>query len=135
MGYASISHVQALNAIRTFTPSSRPSVDQVAGYLDETAAVLDGILKGRGFQLPVPTTATSALKLLEHYNALGAHALAENSAESAPGKDAAAKAWADAQKMLRDGIVEPSDLPREVGANSARVVAPATRMFRLCQEL
>jgi hypothetical protein len=135
VGYATISHVEALNALRTFTATSRPNASQVTGYLEETAGVLDGILAARGFQLPVPTTATSALRLLEHYNAIGAHAFAERAAESSPHKEAAEKLWADAQKMLKDGIVEPSDLPRATATNRARVVSQASRIFCIDQEL
>ena len=54
-----------------------PTATQVAALLDQTAAELDGILAARGFQLPVPATATGTLRLLELFNAKGAYALAE----------------------------------------------------------
>lgn len=129
MAYATVSDVTALNAARTFTGSSVPNTNQVAGYLTETAAVLDSILGARGFTLPVPITATSALELLEHYNAIGAHSFAENAAPSSPHADAAAKAWERAQKMLADGLIEPPGLTRDIASTRARVGGSPTPWF------
>src|SRR3954447_7900962 len=106
MAYATLSHVKARNAQRVYSATSKPSVDDVGGFLEQTAAILDGILAGRGFALPVATGATSALALLEHYNTLGAWAEVERAAPGgkSPHADGADKLWADAQKMLRDGV-------------------------------
>src|SRR4051794_8470002 len=122
MAYATISHVKARNPQRVYTATSKPSVDDVTSFLEQTAGILDGILTGRGFQLPVPTAATSALALLEHYNALGAWAEVERAAPGgkSPNADPADKLWADAQKMLRDGLVEPVGLVRDVTRTSPR---------------
>lgn len=130
-GYATVMDVQALTAPLTFTGSSLPSATQVVGFLDETGAVLDGILAARGYSVPVATTATSALKLLEHYNALGgqAKALAANPAAPKDRRDAAEKAWADALKMLKDGLIEPVGLARDTSSSYVRVGTNATPFF------
>lgn len=135
MAYATSPDVQALNTMRTFTQTSRPSLDDVARYITETAAVLDGILTARGYLLPVPTAATSALELLEHYNAIGAWALSENAAEASPHRDMAAKAWENAQKMLRDGLIEPPGLTKDIDRTRPRGSFAPTAMFTRCLEL
>jgi len=104
--YASISNVEALNSARTFTAISKPSKSDVEDFLAKTAAKLDGLVRARGYVLPVPTTATSALELLSHFNAIGAHAYAERSAVSSPHKDAAWEAWMECLKELREGEVD-----------------------------
>lgn len=94
MGYATLIDVQELNQGRaTYTASSKPSATQVADWLDQTAAELDGVLRGRGYALPVATTATSALKLLEGYNAIGAFAYQERAAQNSNRADQAWEMW------------------------------------------
>lgn len=104
--YATVSHVQGFNAARKFTASSIPNDTQVVSYLVETAAVLNGILIELEYALPIPDTATQALKVLEHFNARGAWAMSERSAEASPHRDKAETLWDEAQKMLRDGVVK-----------------------------
>jgi hypothetical protein len=106
--YASLPHVTALNAGRRITATSRPDATSVAGFLADTAAILDGILSERDYVLPIPTTATGALGVLRHFNALGAHAFIEEASPSGKkgGAEAAMAMWENAQKMLRDGILE-----------------------------
>lgn len=128
-GYATVLDVKALNPARTFTASTRPNDTQVVGYLTEAAAVLDGILAARGFALPVPIVATSALELLEHYCAIGAWYMVENAADSSPHRDAAERAWIAAQRMLRDGLVEPVGLTRDTTTGRARAATVATPYF------
>lgn len=118
MGYATISHIAALNAARPITATSRPNLDQVAGFLDETSAVIDAILSGRGFSLPIPTTATAALKLLEGYNAKLAWPMVERAAPVHPQADAADKAAMYAEKMLQS--MEPPQLSRDAATTRAR---------------
>lgn len=108
MGYATVADVQALNTARgTFTASSNPNLTQVSGFLDQTAAVLDGLLLAQGYQLPLPSdgSASSALALLTHYNALGAHALTERAAKSSPLVAEAEKLWEATQQMIVNGQV------------------------------
>jgi hypothetical protein len=129
MAYATVSNVEALDAARTFTPANEVTDTDVVGFLTETAAVLDGILTARGYTLPVPTAATSALELLEGYNAIGAWAFVEQAATISPHRDAAAQAWANAQRMLRDGLIEPAGLTKDTASSSARAPAAATAFF------
>lgn len=127
--YASLVHVKALNANRTYTPTSTPNLEAVEDFLSETSAVLDGILTARGYALPVSTTATGALELLEHYNAVGAWSMVEMAAPSSPHVDAAVRAWERAQKMLRDGLIEPPGLERDVATSRARAASVPTPFF------
>lgn len=131
MAYATVSHVQALAAPLVFTASSQPTTDQVAGFLTQTAAVLDGILTAKAYSLPIATTATAALEALELYNAQGAGALALRSNPNSPKdrRDAADKAWELAQKMLKDGTVELPGLARDTGQSRVRIGSNPTAMF------
>lgn len=125
--YATLDAAAAAAPGRTFTASSKPSASQVAMFLEQTSAELDGILRARGYQVPVATTATSAWALLADYNARGAAAMV---AQAAPGQDGklnnALALWETAKKMLSDGTVSldaPSDtvrgLPRHAGIATA----------------
>ena len=134
MAYATPTTVYARTTGRTFTASSKPNTSQVAGYIDQAAGELDGILRRVGYALPIATTATAALALLEHYNALGAEALIEISAPVSGGRDKnALKLWDDAKKMLASGDLE---LGAAMDAENAlpRSGWPATAMFSRDQE-
>lgn len=116
---------------RTFTATSTPNIDQVQGFVNQTAAELDSILRRLGYTVPIATAATSALALLEGYNALGAGAFALQAAVTPGGKKPdAMRLWQDAKKMLADGKLEldaarDPDRARPRGRSSF----PATAMF------
>jgi hypothetical protein len=101
VAYASVSHVQNFDTGRpSFSANSKPTATQVGIFLEQTGAELDGILRAIGAALPVATTATSALKLLEYFNSLGGWAMAEAAAPTTTRADEALKLWEDAKKML-----------------------------------
>ena len=107
MGYATVMDVHQLNTGRpTYTASSKPTASQVIDFLEQSAAKIDAVLRGRGYALPVATGATSALKLLEGCNAAGAHALVEQGAQSSDRRESAMKLWQDCLTMLREGELE-----------------------------
>lgn len=131
MAYATVADVQQLNTGRTFGASTKPTASQVMDYLEQTAAVLDGILRGQGYTVPVPTTATAALKTLELYNAQGAACLVEQGAPSTkPDRDgvSACAMWAQACKMLKSGAIE-LEIPRDAAEANPRYNACATPFF------
>jgi hypothetical protein len=112
--YATVDQVRGMNLGRPVMPAaSVPSgkteitEEQVVGYLEETAGVLDGILRERGYSVPVsPTTAPFAFKTLEGYNAIGAAYRVEMAAKNSDRREEARKMWESAQKMLSEGTVE-----------------------------
>ncbi len=110
MSYGTASDVHALNENRVFTGSSNPTLTEVDRFLALTAAEIDGILRARGFLVPVPTSATSALQLLAHGNALGAAAMVEQGAQQSDRREDARILWRDFKRML-----ESSDLGLESG--------------------
>lgn len=126
MGYATITDVEQLNTARRIGTSSHPNASQVVDWIEQTAGVLDGILRQSGYGLPIPASATQTLKLLEHYNALGAAAMVEQGAPTSDRRDEAVKLWDEAQKML--GLIV-LDAPRDEDISSIRVPAVATAMF------
>lgn len=141
MPYAQLPDVEARNTLRLkrggFSPTSSPTADQVAQYLEDTAAVLDGLLLGRGYALPIPAEATSALRWLRQANAAGAHARIENAASEQDSLDESAEAaWKSACDMLRKGEIE-LDVPRDVTTTHSRSNrrTQGPRLFSLEQEL
>lgn len=129
MPYATVVDVETFNALRTFSNTSRPSVDDVVRFLHETGAVLDGILSALGYTLPVPSSATGARELLEHYNAIGAWAYTEAAAPESDQRALAEQAWARAQKMLRDGLIEPPGLSKDTTTAAPRMGFTPTALF------
>jgi hypothetical protein len=109
--YATPSDVHQLNTGRAFTASSKPSASEVGRFLDLTAAELDGILRTRGYLLPIPTAATSALTLMAHGNALGGAAMVEQGAPviDLDRRDQAVRLYDDFKKMLGSASLELDD--------------------------
>lgn len=115
MGYASIQNVQARDPTLVFTATSTPNASQVAQFIEDTAAELDGILAARDFSVPVPTTATQAFALLRSYNALGANALVQEASPTSRSRDQARALWEDCKKALRAGDITLSDAESDPG--------------------
>jgi hypothetical protein len=82
----------------------------VVEYIEMTAAELDSILRSRGFELPIASSATQALALMEHYNALGAACLVESSAENDSRAANVCSMYESAKKALEEGNID-LDLP------------------------
>jgi hypothetical protein len=121
MGYATVSHVEDRNRGRTGT-SAWPAASAIVNYLEETAGVLDGLLAGRGYSIPIATdAATSARRTLEGFNSAGAWYMVELSSKSRDKVqfEAAKQMWESAQKMLTDGIIE-LDLPLDAAESLPR---------------
>lgn len=143
MGYCTLADVVEQNKGRwptgTIPASSAKqlNVDQVNDYIEQTAAEIDGILRAKGYSLPIATTATSALKLLELYNAQGAACMVEQGSPT-PRPDrtgaSACAMWREAKKMLKDGCIElEADL--DTTESMPRSSLPATPLFTLADEL
>ena len=132
--YADLADVSALALGRTFTGSSRPNASHVADYLDKTAIELDAILRGQGYGIPIATTATAALKLLEHGNALGAAAMVEAAAPNPHTSDQhARKLWEEFKLGLKKGYLE-LDADKDVAQSAPRHSGSSTSMFSICMD-
>jgi len=120
MGYVNATQVYARDTGRTFSATSRPSTYQVGDFIEHTAAELDGILRRRGYGLPIATSATSALRLLEGYNAMGAAAMIEQAAPTTGGKRGdALYLWEECKKALACGDIE-LEADRDVSTSRPR---------------
>lgn len=135
MGYCEISDVEQLSTGRkSFAADTKPTASQVVDYIEQTAGILDGILRGRQYQLPVPTTATSALKVLESFNAYGAACMVEQSAPVQRPTDrgrsdaGVCAMWKSAQAMLKSGDLE-LELEVNVSTGSPRGGPVASPFF------
>lgn len=129
--YATIDDVLRLTQGRTFNASSKPSTPDVQDYLNFSKGEIDGLLRRGGYGLPVATTATGALALLAHGNALGAACLVETSAPIANRQSQVCKLYADFKKMVLAGDLE-LDAGKDEGNSAPRSNAAnqATAMFR-----
>lgn len=134
MPYATVADVQQQAVNRPINASSRPSETQVVDWLNQTAGVLDGILREQGYVLPVPTSATEALTTLEHYNAIGAAAFVEHAAPSSDRRKEAMALWEHAQKMLKCGDIDIG-APKDDAVHSVRSSPAGTPMFSREMEL
>ncbi len=144
MGYCELADVVEQNKGRwplgTIPASSAKQLNasQVGDFIEQTAGVLDGILRSQGYSLPIATTATSALKVLELYNAYGAACLVEQASPTTrpdrSGQSACAM-WKEAQKMLREGTIE-LDAGVDTGADTfPRYAGSPTPIFTLDMEM
>lgn len=134
MPYATPSQVFARARGRTFTASTKPNLNDINQYLADTALEIDGILRARGYQVPVPASATAAFQLIAAYNTTGAVALVEQAAPS-PSNTAkeALHLWNQCKKMLRDADIE-LDAPRDRLQALPRHGATATSRFATLTE-
>jgi hypothetical protein len=113
MAYATVFHVEAENTGRgEYTKISHPTASQVIQYLEQRAAVLDGVLRAKGYLTPIATTATGAFQTLLNFNVLGAAYDVEKAAKTSDRVKDAQAAWEAALKMLQDGVIE-LDAPRD----------------------
>lgn len=124
--YATIDDVVRLVQGRTFTASSKPAIGDVVDWLNMSAREIDGLLRRGGYDLPVPTTATGALALLAHGNALGAACLVESSAPTSNRQQMACKLYETFKKSVLAGDLEldtakdsSNSAPRSNAANQA----------------
>lgn len=124
--YANVDDVVRLTQGRTYTASSKPTVDDVVSHLANVRVEIDGALRMAGYGVPVATTATSALALLAHGNALGAACLVESSAPTSDRRGAACRLYERFLKSVRDGSLEldavkdaSNSAPRSNAANMA----------------
>lgn len=124
--YATVDDVVRLVQGRTFTASSKPAIGDVVDWLNMSAREIDGLLRRGGYGLPVPTTATAALALLAHGNALGAACLVESSAPTSNRQQMACKLYETFKKSVLAGDLEldaakdsSNSAPRSNAANQA----------------
>lgn len=130
MAYATVVNVENLNSARIFTTTSKPSTEEVIDFLEGTAAELDSLFLEQGYGFPLASGyATQARTLLKHYNAMGAYAWSERSAEISPHRDQAWDAWQTALKAIRDGRVSLVDADRDTNTANARSGGVATPFF------
>jgi hypothetical protein len=117
MAYATLSHVVSLNQARaTFNADTKPTGDQVVQFIDEITAEVDTCLRRAGYSLPVATTATSALKLLQGIVVAGANWKVEL---AAPMSDKDVRD--EYQEMYKHGkkMIEMGELDAEMDTETA----------------
>jgi hypothetical protein len=119
MAYATVAHVREQNFGREITGNTEPSATQVVDYLEHRAGILDSILGANGYEVPIPTGATSAFLTIQRFNALGAAYDVEMAARTSDRRDETKAMWESALKMLQDGVIE-LDAPRDTETSLPR---------------
>lgn len=106
MAYATVSNVSALDRGRDpFTPATKPTDAEVVRFLEQRAGEIDVILRTRDYLLPVATTYTGVLAMLELYNAQGADCLVQQAAVNSNRRKEACQAWEAAKTLLETGDI------------------------------
>lgn len=101
MAYASITHVQNLNAARgIFDGNSKPNATQVYEFIDQAAGMIDGALTQAGYSVPIVAAPTAAALILENANAIGGAYFAECSSQTTTKREQFQQMWEAALKML-----------------------------------
>lgn len=130
MPYATIADVSAFNPERGITASTVPNASQVAGYLRDTAAIIDSVLLEKGYQLPVDSPnvggASSAWLALQQANAAGGFYRTEWAAQASDKRGEAEDMWQTALKMLRTSQL---DIPIDQGESLPRGATGASPPF------
>ena len=91
--YCELADVQRVSG-KTYGASGAPSTTQVEEFVRERFDQIDGALSAAGYSVPIAQSATRAARLLQHINAKGAAADAENARPGQLEPDARATQWA-----------------------------------------
>lgn len=128
MPYALVADVEALNRARKLgAGATMPTADDVALYLELAQGEIDGILVNKGYQLPIPQTATVARSLLRDLNAKGALMRLEKASPSAPNVDRVEKEYDTGLEKLADSSYT---LPIPLETERARPRGPGLNVPR-----
>lgn len=117
-GYCERADVQEVNQQRTYSASTRPTAEQVDGFITDVFSEMNLILNAAGYTTPVATSATAASAWLKVVNAWGAAGMAEEATHSvgAPGEsarsDSLMKRYRDRLKMISAKEITLKDAAR-----------------------
>lgn len=116
MAYCTITDVQALNAQRTYSATTKPTTTQVTALIAQIATEIDAVLAAKGYTIPVATP-TTFVTFLATVNAYGAGALAEAAMFPETSEMGSTPHWKVLQakydawlKLLIDGGVIPASM-------------------------
>lgn len=70
MSYATLADLQDFLPKYGITDMTNPSASQAQGYLDRTSSIIDGILAGKGYTVPIG--GAESVEILRHLNLLAA---------------------------------------------------------------
>src|SRR3990172_2562933 len=106
--YAAVSDVKALVTTAsgsglTISASSNPTTTLVEGFLDQTAAEIDSLLRGKGYGT-IPASGTNDKLLLRRYTTLGAAVITWRAAFGGHDDTGRVKAWADEYKAFLERL-------------------------------
>ncbi len=133
--YASLPDVQAYCPMRNLAAGSAPNPTQVRQLIEDTAAVIDGIVAGLGYDAPVDPSATAATAVLKVGNTLGAWCAVERAAPVSDDADAACERWAGWQADLKAGVIELPGIGQSADRYARVWEGAASPMFTRDMEL
>lgn len=133
--YATPDDVARQAAGRRFDSHSKPTEAQVLEWLGQIAGVINSVMRGLNYELPIPADAAEALRTLQHGNALGVAAMVEQSAPTSERRAEARQWWKDWLEMLKDGSLELDGVTKSGNVSLGRANFAATPFFSRDMEL
>lgn len=132
MAYASIPHVEAKNTARgTFTSNTKPNASQVAQFIDQAAAMMEGAFAQGGYVVPfdVSSCPSYVQTELQNINAYGAAYYVECAAQTSQRREEFEEIWRNALKMMKAG--EFVGLDKDTSESVPRSAGTATPIFAM----
>ena len=120
MSYCILADVQGLNAKRTYSATTTPTIAQVTEFISKIAGEIDVVLQGRGLTTPVLVPA-ALVEFLEQLNAVGAAGIAERAMfPDSQGQMGGVAAGALHWQQYQDGLkwLKEGNLPTGTSAES-----------------
>lgn len=119
IAYAGVGDVEAMNRGRKIGEGANPTKKDVEFFLEVVAAEIDGILIDKGYQLPIPSTATGALQMLRRVNAQGAILEVELASPSSQHAERFQKTYDESIEMLKTADLV-MNVPKSDGRSKPR---------------
>jgi len=130
--YCTPADVAALNKARKLGQGNNPTEADVLVYIELTAAEIDSILVGKGYNVPIPSSYPEAFQFCRWLNSKAALVMMEESSPNSTILATATKSWEEARAALvaaRDIMEVPMDTPR-VQARGPGVTEPTLKFNR-----
>lgn len=133
-GYAQAADVTRRTG-KTYGSGSRPTETGVQDFIKERARLINGVLKARGFDVPIPASSPEASEILKGVNVLGAAGDAENAYPAQEASSGRAQNWLkefyDQLKMLKSPDFDLIDAPTDSSTSLSRLDQEPDGQFAL----
>lgn len=114
MSYATLADLQDFLPKYGILDTTVPSATQAQGYLDRTSSIIDGILAGQGYSVPV--SGAESIEILRHINLLAAGYWITRILFPSATNGMVTELWTEYQTMfqlLKDQVLDLPDAPND----------------------